>query len=197
VLYLSRIDYMKGVDVLLRAFAALPASSRAVLLIAGDGVPSLVAELKALAVDLGLGNRVRWLGFAAGGRKRALFQRATVFALPSASENFGVAAIEAMHARLPVIVTRGVGVADLIARSGAGIVTDGSVHELRTALTALLGDESRRRACGAAGQGAVARELTLDAFGVRLEKLYQSVIEGREIPDFANSAPDYSAPTPS
>lgn len=176
ILYLSRIDYMKGVDVLLRAFAALPAESGATLLIAGDGVPSLVAELHALAASLGLGQRVRWLGFTQGARKRALFERADVFALPSASENFGVAVIEAMHAGCPVIVTQGVGVAELVARHGAGLVTDGSVDGLRSALGQLLADPELRRRSGEAGRRAVAADLTLDAFGARLESLYRSVL---------------------
>jgi glycosyltransferase involved in cell wall biosynthesis len=176
ILYLSRIDYMKGVDVLLRAFAALPSDSGATLLIAGDGVPSLVAELRDLAASLRLGSRVRWLGFIQGARKHALFKRADVFALPSASENFGVAVIEAMNAARPVIVTQGVGVAELVARTGAGLVTDGSVEGLRAALAQLLGDGELRRRSGEAGRRAVAAELSLDAFGSRLESLYRSVL---------------------
>src|SRR5262249_54555320 len=138
VLYLARIHPIKGVDVLLRAFSALPNRESTVLLIAGDGDPALVESLKRQAQELGIERNVRWLGFVAGARKRWLLSRADVFTLPSASENFGIAVIEAMNAKLPVIVTQGVGLADLVSAGRAGIVTDGSTDELRSALQRLL-----------------------------------------------------------
>ena len=176
VLYVARIHRIKCVDVLLRAFAGLPAEPSAVLWIAGDGDRSLVSELQRLAAHLGLGERVRWLGFANGPLKRSLLSRATVFALPSASENFGVAVVEAMHAGLPVVVTRGCGLASLVESAGAGVVTDGSVEALRAALHRMLIDPSLSRSMGAAGRRSVERELSLDAFGARLEDLYRSVL---------------------
>lgn len=180
VLFLARIHPIKCVDVLLRAFAGLEdRDSRLRLVIAGDGDPALVARLKTLGEELRLGDRVRWLGFAAGARKRWLLARADVFVLPSASENFGIAVVEAMSAGAPVIVTRGCGLADFVGQWEAGIVTDGTVESLRTALTRLLGDEALRRAMGKSGQRAARRELSLEAFGARLESLYRSVLAGR------------------
>jgi len=176
ILYVARIHRIKCVDVLLRAFATLPQST--VLLIAGDGERSLVGELQALAAELGLGERVRWLGFAGGPLKRSLFSQATVFALPSASENFGIAVVEAMSAGLPVLVTRGCGLATMVEKGQAGLVTDGSVEGLRAALQRILEDEPLRRSMGAAGRSVVDRELSLEAFGARLENLYRSVLSG-------------------
>ena len=177
ILYLARIHPIKCVDVLLRAFAALPDRDPA-LVIAGDGDPSLVASLKQLAAELRLGERVQWLGFTEGARKRWLLSQAAVFVLPSASENFGVAAVEAMHAGLPVIVTSGCGLASFVADWEAGIVTDGSVEALRSALAHLLGDEGSRRRMGQAGRSAVRRELSLEAYGAKLEALYRSILDG-------------------
>jgi glycosyltransferase involved in cell wall biosynthesis len=176
ILYLSRIHPVKRVDVLLRAFAGMPGRDSAVLAIAGDGDPSLVASLKRLSSDLGLDAQVRWLGFAAGGRKRWLFSRAALFVLPSASENFGVAIVEAMHAGLPVVVTRGAGLAELVGATRAGLITDQSEEGLRSALAQLLADERLRRTMGRAGCHAVEQHLSLDAFGARLESLYRSVL---------------------
>jgi glycosyltransferase involved in cell wall biosynthesis len=176
VLYLSRIHEIKRIDLLLRAFASLPGRQAWELAIAGDGEPALVASLKQLAAALGLGTCVRWLGFAAGPRKRELFASAAVFVLPSESENFGVAILEAMHAGLPVIVTTGAGLAEFVRTTDAGIVTDGSLDSLRSALRRLVADESLRGAMGRAGALAVERELSLDACGRRLESLYRSVL---------------------
>lgn len=179
VLFLARIHPIKCVDVLLRAFAGLEdRDSRLRLVIAGDGEPALVARLKRLAQELRLGERVRWLGFTAGARKRWLLRRADVFVLPSASENFGIAVVEAMCAATPVIVTQGCGLADFVRQRGAGIVTDGSVVSLQAALTGVLSDETGRRAMGLSGQRAARQELSLDAFGARLESLYRALLAG-------------------
>lgn len=189
ILYVARIHKIKCVDVLLRAFAGIPNAQSAVLLIAGDGERSLVRELQQLAVELGLGGRVKWLGFAGASLKRWLLSRATVFTLPSASENFGVAVVEAMNAGLPVIVTRGCGLASMVERGRAGLVTDGSVQDLREALQRALEDESLRLSMGAEGRSIVARELSLDAFGARLEDLYRAVLSGAPVHATAASTP--------
>lgn len=186
ILYVARIHKIKCVDVLLRAFAGLRSEGQAVLLIAGDGDRGLVGELQALAAELGLGERVRWLGFANGPLKRALLERATVFTLPSASENFGVAVVEAMHAGLPVVVTRGCGLASLVQAAGAGLVTDGSIEALRDALERILADASLRNSMSAAGRQVVQRELSLDAFGARLEELYRSLLPAGELLEAAS-----------
>ncbi len=180
VLFLGRIHPIKCVDVLLRAFSRIgDRDSRLRLVIAGDGDPALVAGLKRLAEELRLGDRVRWLGFTCGARKRWLLARADVFVLASASENFGIAVVEAMSAGAPVVVTRGCGLADFVEQWGAGIVTDGTVDSLHAALTRLLRDEALRRALGQSGQRAARQELSLDAFGARLESLYRSVLADR------------------
>jgi glycosyltransferase involved in cell wall biosynthesis len=178
VLYVARLHKIKCVDVLLRAFAGLPNRESTVLLIAGDGERSLVNELQGLATQLGLGDRVKWLGFADPALKVWLFSRANVFTLPSASENFGIAVIEAMHAGLPVVVTSGCGLASMVHAAQAGLVTDGSVEALRAALHRLLTDEALRQDMGAAGRRLIDKELSLEAFGGRLEELYRSIRSG-------------------
>jgi glycosyltransferase involved in cell wall biosynthesis len=178
ILYLARIHPIKRVDVLLQAYAALESRQSTALVIAGDGDAGLLRRLKQLTADLGLGSGVHWVGFAHGELKRWLLARASLFVLPSDSENFGIAVVEAMNAGLPVIVTSGCGLADFVRRHGAGTVTDGTVGALRAALAGLLTDEQQRRAMGEAGREAAQQELSLDAFGARLENLYRSVIAG-------------------
>jgi glycosyltransferase involved in cell wall biosynthesis len=176
ILFLSRIHPVKRVDVLLRAFARLRQRESAVLAIAGDGEALLLERLKALAGELGIGDSVRWLGFAGAERKRRLFAAATLFVLPSASENFGVAIIEAMDAGLPVVVTEGAGLAEFVLSSDGGIVSDESVESLEAALARLLSDSALRESMGHAGRHAVRTQLSLDAFGTRLESLYRAVV---------------------
>lgn len=177
ILFLARIHPIKCVDRLLRAFAGLEdRDARLRLIIAGDGDPALVAGLKRLADELRLADRVQWLGFTAGARKRWLLARADVFVLPSASENFGIAVVEAMNAGAPVIVTQGCGLAEFVAQWGAGVVTDGTVASLQSALMRVLSDQALRVAMGQAGQRAARQELSLEAFGARLESLYRALL---------------------
>ena len=178
VLYLARIHPIKRVDVLLRAYAALGDRRSTALVIAGDGDPALIGRLKQLAGELGLGGDLHWVGFADGALKRWLLSRASLFVLPSDSENYGIAVVEAMNAALPAIVTEGCGLADFVKRHRAGVVTDGTVGALQAALAGLLDDADQRRAMGEAGREAARRELSLDAFGARLENLYRAVIAG-------------------
>jgi glycosyltransferase involved in cell wall biosynthesis len=177
LLFLARIHPIKCADILLRAFAGLE-DRDSILVIAGGGDPSLVESLRGLAGELGIGERVKWVGFTSGATKRWLLSRATIFVLPSASENYGIAAVEAMHASLPVIVTSGCGLADFVNRHGAGIVTDGSVTALRSALAALLANDELARGMGEAGRRAARQELSLDAFGERLESSYRRLLDG-------------------
>jgi glycosyltransferase involved in cell wall biosynthesis len=178
VLYLARIHPIKRIDVLLRAYAALESGRSTALVIAGDGDAALIGRLKQLAAELGLGSDVHWVGFAHGALKRWLLSHASVFVLPSDSENFGIAVVEAMNAGLPVIVTEGCGLAEFVRLHGAGTVTDGTVGGLQAALARLLANAEQRRAMGEAGREAAQRELSLDAFGARLENLYRSVLAG-------------------
>jgi len=178
ILYLARIHPIKRVDALLQAYAGLESRRSTALVIAGDGDAALLGRLKQMAVDLGIANDVHWAGFAHGALKRWLLSRASLFVLPSDSENFGIAVVEAMSAGLPVIVTRGCGLAEFVRQHGAGIVTDGTVAGLQAALAGLLADSGQRRTMGEAGRQATQRELSLDAFGARLENLYRAVIAG-------------------
>lgn len=176
ILYLARIHPIKRIDTLLRAYAALENRRSTSLVIAGDGDAALVGHLKELALELGVRTDVHWVGFADGDLKRWLLARASLFVLPSDSENFGIAVVEAMSAGLPVVVTSGCGLAGFVRQHGAGIVTDGAVGSLQAALAGLLADEDQRRTMGEAGRRAAHRELSLDAFGARLETLYRSVL---------------------
>lgn len=176
VLFLSRIDPIKNLDLLLDAFALVARTHpTATLVVAGDGPPDLVQSLRSRADGLGIGRKVQWVGFVRAERKAALLQQASLFVLPSASENFGVAAAEAMAAGLPVVVSKGVGISDIIAEAGAGLIVEAAVEQIASAIARLLSDEDERRRMGLAGHTLVAEKLSLEAMGRNLEELYASI----------------------
>jgi glycosyltransferase involved in cell wall biosynthesis len=115
VLYLGRLAAMKGVDTFLRAAARVaPAFPDVLFVVAGDGpeYPRLVD----LAVHLGIGDSVLFLGHVTEEERLVLLASASVFVLPSVVEPFGIAALEAMAAGVPAILSKTSGVAE-IARS--------------------------------------------------------------------------------
>jgi glycosyltransferase involved in cell wall biosynthesis len=146
VLFLSRLHPKKRPDLLIEAFQQVASqNSSAHLLMAGSGEADYLAYLQQLATQKQLGDfpsgtlrdRITFTGLITGHQKNILLQGADIFALPSYSENFGIAVAEAMAAGLPVIVTPGVQIApEIFAAQGGIIVNDRA--ELIVALTQLL-----------------------------------------------------------
>lgn len=180
VLFLSRIDEKKGLDLLLRAFAGLRERvPDALLVVAGDGAPEFVDWIRREAAALDLGDdSVVWTGFVTGREKSALLADADVFVLPSYSENFGLAVAEAMAARLPVVVSDQIGIHEEIADEGAGLVVPCDAVRLADALETLLGSAALRQTMGSYGQALVQRLYSADAVTRSVIDAYNRVVDG-------------------
>ncbi len=137
LLFLSRLHPKKQLPLLFEALAQLRQRAPTApwqLQIAGDGDPAYVIELQRHAQRLGLADQVRWHGFVQGDAKTALFHGADWFVLPSAAENFGIAAAEALAYGVPVLLSPGVALAEQVAKAGAGYCVEPTSTELATAL---------------------------------------------------------------
>jgi len=149
VLFLSRLDTKKGLDLLLPAFASvLRHHQDAILIIAGDGDAMFVADLKEQARQLGIDSGIIWAGFLRGEAKDLVLADADVFVLPSYSENFGVAVVEAMGAGIPVIVSDQVGIHREVSGAEAGLVVQCVREQLEIALTKMITDRQLRTKMG-------------------------------------------------
>jgi glycosyltransferase involved in cell wall biosynthesis len=176
ILFLSRIDPKKNLEALLRAFALfLSQSPTTTLNVAGAGHPSYVDELKALARALGVADRVKWHGYVEGDRKTDLVAAATLFVLPSYSENFGIAVLEAMAAGLPCILSQGVALSGEIATAAAGIVAGTEAAGIAEAISAALSDRGRYQAMSAAARRLATETFSIETMGARLEALYRDL----------------------
>lgn len=139
ILFLGRLTRKKGVEVLLEAFALI--ASRfpdTVLMIAGDDDEGLSQRFLSAALAHGLSNRILMAGRVDGERKRALLALAEVWVLPSLSENFALAAAEAMAQRRPVVISDRVNISREVAAAGAGLVTSPDAHAIAKALSTVL-----------------------------------------------------------
>ncbi len=147
-LFLSRIHTKKGCDLVLEAFARLaPAHEGLDLVMAGPDQEGLRPSLEALAMRLGITNRVHWTGMLEGDVKWGAFHAAEAFVLPSHQENFGVAVVEAMACGLPVLISDKVNIWPDLAADEAGIVNpdtvDGTYRGMQTLLA--MQPEERQR----------------------------------------------------
>jgi glycosyltransferase involved in cell wall biosynthesis len=175
ILFLSRLDAKKGLDLLLEAFASLrKEGDDAVLVLAGEGERAFVARLNRSAEALGIADNVIWTGFLSGVEKYAAFKDASVFVLPSYSENFGVSVVEAMSQGLPVIVSDQVALHREIAEARAGLVVPCAVVELKQALRTLLADSELSAAASRNGKQ-LATQYSPSIIGDRLLAAYQQL----------------------
>ena len=148
VLFLSRLDPKKGVDVLIESFVSLvrrPEFGAWRLVIAGDGPREYVATLKEKAAN---SHRIIFTGWVEGEQKEALLRNASLLALPSRQENFGFCVLEAMARRVPVLLSPQVNLAREIEAADAGWIIERD--ELTAGLAAALADESQRARRGKA-----------------------------------------------
>jgi|LakMenEpi03Aug12_release.lakeMendotaPanAssembly.Ray.scaffolds.fasta_scaffold00945_51 glycosyltransferase involved in cell wall biosynthesis len=176
-LFLSRLHPKKQLENLLDALALLRGrqpNASWLLQIAGDGDPSYLSSLRQRARRLQIDEHLQWLGYVEGERKWHTLDAADWFVLPSASENFGIAAIEALAAGTPVILSTGVAVAEAITAAEAGRLCDPEPYALSLVLEeSLAGPPAAMRAA--------AIDLAATAYGwpaiaARLETTYASLL---------------------
>ena len=175
VLFLSRLHEKKNIPVLLRALAAVSVRTPIELTIAGDGDARYRDALVSLTRELGITDRVRFVGHVDGDAKRKLLDRADCFVLPSLHENFGIAVAEALAAALPVIVTPGVALGPMVAAANAGIVVDANVGGVASGLMWAAAHATTLPQVGEQGWNLARRELSWDASCSRLVALYAEV----------------------
>ncbi len=176
ILFLSRLDKKKGLDLLLPAFAEVHRQHpTALLALAGSGDDGFVNGLHALAEQLGVARQVVWLGFLSGQNKLSAMAAASVFALPSYSENFGIALVEALAAGLPCVLSDQIGIAPDVEASGAGLVTSCEVASLTSALQRLLADAALRAQLSDNAKRLAQQRYSLGAMTLSLIELYEGI----------------------
>ena len=176
VLFLGRLHRIKGIDLLVEAFAQLRQEVKETILVISGPDEGELDHLRALAGRLGLEESVRFAGPLYGQDKLAAYVDADVIASPGAYEIFGLVPFEALMCGTPAVVGEGSAAGQLMRQAGAGtLVTDGDVATLADSLRRALIDRAATAAQVAAGQAFVRRELDWDAIAGHLEDLYAGV----------------------
>lgn len=141
VLYVGVARPHKNLTRLLRAYAAVAPSVPHDIALAGQAVGD-VETLRALATELGIADRVHWLGYIDQRELPTLYAAADAFVLCSLNEGFGLPVIEAMASGTPVVVSR-VGAAAEVAGDCAELVDPLSVRDISDGLRRVCTDRTR------------------------------------------------------
>ncbi|MGF1568734.1 MAG: hormogonium polysaccharide biosynthesis glycosyltransferase HpsP [Nodosilinea sp.] len=179
VLFLSRLDPKKGLDLLLPALAQLQTAGVPFHLVLAGGNPQDPASEWGIANRLAgkaLGDRTTCTGFVTGLTKTALLQAADLFVLPSYYENFGIAVAEAMAAAVPVVVSKGVYIWPDIVAGDAGWVCELTVESLADVLGQALQEPQRRQARGQRGQAYALEHYRWDVIAQQTLAAYQNLL---------------------
>ncbi|MHB8294032.1 MAG: glycosyltransferase [Acidimicrobiales bacterium] len=166
----GRLSREKGFDLAVQAVANVPGAR---LVIIGEGPER--AHLEGLVASLGLQDRVALPGW----RERP-FESACAFdvaVVPSRLESFGLTAVEAMLAGLPVVATRAGGLPEVIVDGRTGVLVDPEdVEQLASAVAGLLSDPRRRVEMAAAARADVEHRFTPGSMARAFEALYAALL---------------------
>ncbi len=175
----GNIRRVKGHDVFIKAAASIvPHFPNVSFSLAGDVLePAYFVELQTLVRDLNLSGHFHFAGGVTN--LREYLSAADIFVLPSRSEGFSNAIVEAMAASLPVVATNVGGNAEAVEDNVCGfVVPSDDPAALSEAITRLLSDPPRAREMGAAGAELAAERFTTEAMMNRITSAYESLLAG-------------------
>lgn len=179
LLFMSRLDPKKGLDLLIPALEQL--RSEGVMfhwLVAGANPqdPTYGDQVKQRVEASNLSPCTSFLGFVQGEQKRSLLAAADVFTLPSYYENFGIAVAEAMGAGLPVVITPGVYIWQELQEAGAGWIVPLTVEGLAQGLREALTRADLRVLRGRQAQTYARRQYNWQTIAEQMIQVYESLI---------------------
>jgi glycosyltransferase involved in cell wall biosynthesis len=174
VLFLGRVTFQKGPDYFVEAARLVLQHEPDVLfVVAGDG--DMRGRLMQHVAGLELGKSILFTGFVPPDDAARLLASADVFVMPSVSEPFGIAALEALRAGTPVILDRGAGVTE-VARDVL-LVDFWNVRQMADRILAALTYPVLRRELAARGRASV-EKWSWERAGARIAGLYAPLLAG-------------------
>ncbi len=179
LLFLSRVNPKKGIDILLQAWQRVESSfpEWELHIVGTSDPPDYQAQMEQLAKDLGV-HRVHFPGPAFGADKTRQYQQAGLFVLPTHSENFGLAVAEALAHGLPAIVTKGAPWSGLETHDCGWWIEQG-VDSLADCLqSALTLSPEKLRDKGGRGRKWMEQEFSWDHVGQRMLQTYRWLVGG-------------------
>jgi glycosyltransferase involved in cell wall biosynthesis len=179
ILFLGRINPIKGIDLLVKAYSKLLNQLNDIKLVIVGPDDGYLAQLKQLIFDLKIENKVIVTGPLYGKDKLAAFVDAELYVLPSLSEGFPVSVLESCACGTPVIITKECGITDII-NSRVGLVISYDENQLMDTICLLLSDEQMRKDMGEQGKLLVRERFSWSSIVNQLEGIYMDCLVGKQ-----------------
>jgi len=174
VLFLGRLAYIKGPDLLLEAFANSIAGTAGIDLVYAGPDGGMLPELTAQATRHGLAGRVHFIGYVEGNDKACALQNCALLAIPSRQEAMSLVALEAAVYGKPVLLTDRCGFSE-VAQAGGGRVTSVDVSSIERALAQMTADPGELARMGARLEAFVRSHYTWKHAADRHVELFQQL----------------------
>ena len=184
VLFLGRLSYKKGIDIVIKAFSEVARERDDVFLVIAGPDDGMRAGAEALVADCGIAARCLFTGMVSGEEKRLVLGGSDFFLLASLSENFGISVVEAAACGIPVIISDRVNLWQEFRDAQAGLTAPPTVPDFARLLRFLL--ENPEAAADIGRRGAeLARRFSWDGLGPRYEEMYAMAARERALPELA------------
>ncbi len=176
-LFLGRLHPKKGLDLLVRAFCEVAkVRPDTALVLAGPDEIGYQLRLTSYLDAEGLRGRCIFTGMLGDEERLAALSAADIFVLPSYSEGFPIATIEALAAGVPVILTEACNIPD-IEEQGAGIIVKPETTSLREGMLRLVDNPKARKQMGINGRQLALGVYSWDTVAERMGSVYQTVLQ--------------------
>jgi len=180
ILFLGRVNFIKGLDILVRAFSSVSKKRDDVhLLIAGPDNEGYGKQVASWLKSEGVFSKTTFAGMLQGEEKLEAFYRSSVFVLPSYSENFGISALEAMACGLPVVISENVNLKSAIVEADSGLVASCDSGSFAASILKVLDDEECSRRMGANGVRLVHERYSWKEIAKLLVEEYSAILKTR------------------
>jgi glycosyltransferase involved in cell wall biosynthesis len=175
ILFMGRLNAIKGPDLLLHAFCHAKEKLKNFHLVFAGPDEGMLTELKRIAADHGAGNRVHFIGYIEGNDKSHAYHAADLFVIPSRKEAMSIVALEAGVTGTPVLLTDQCGFDD-VARVHGGLMVSATVDGLQHGLVEMLQDKDSLAAMGMKLKEHVISNFTWDIIVERYRTLYNGIL---------------------
>jgi len=175
VLFLSRLNFKKGLDLLIPAFARAAKRHPDLHLVIAGPDDGMQAQAQGWIAAQTIAERTTFTGMLDHPAKLAAFRDTTMFVLPSYSENFGIAVVEAMACGVPVATTDRVNIWREIETAGAGLIAPPEIDAVARQIETLAGDPAAAAQMGSKGKALAADKFSWARIARELETVYRSL----------------------
>jgi glycosyltransferase involved in cell wall biosynthesis len=175
ILFMGRLNAIKGPDLLLEAFCSIAHIHPEHHLVFAGPDGGLLSSLQKMTKEQGLSDRVHFIGYVAGLEKAEGYRAADILVIPSRQEAMSIVVLEAGIVGTPVLLTDKCGFNE-VARVGGGRVVSATAIDLAAGLDSLLADRSALKGMGEHLQAHVRNSFTWEVIVVRFQDLYQRIL---------------------